>query len=304
MAQASQNIASGPGATVRAAINAALAAAASGHAGSTVPAYAVAGMLHWRTDVPGGGVWTLYARDGSASVAIGTLNTSTHVWTPSGSLTGSLLLASGDLIKGGAGGTPTRFPVGLPYSALHVNGAGNDIEWRRTGWEKLVDDAVFTTVGSVDFTSIPSNVKALKLVGSLLASVNEQYAYVRFSRGGVFDEGANYSSTLTYGFLGGSPTGAVTSWNVINAGILAENMRHAGDFGGIFFELEFPDLQSGRYPVALFRTGAFCNGPGSAFYMSVAGMMVSRIGGPLDGVRLLSSAGNLSGRISCLALRG
>ena len=276
-------------------------ALASMSKGPTQPGTRYQGQL-WLDDsaVP----WTVRQWDGADWITWGTVNPTTNQFIAANALTSIGFTSQGDLLKGGVAGAPGRFGVGPAWSALHVNGAGNDLEWRRNGWEKLADDAIFAGAGNVDFTGIPSNVKALKLVGSLLCSVNEQYAYARFSRSGAFDAGDNYSSTLHYGFWSGSATAGITAWNQINAGILGENMSHAGDFGGIFFELEFPDLQSGRYPVGIFRTGAYCNGPGSAFYMAVNGVMTAKVAGPIDGIRLFTSAGTISGRVACLALRG
>lgn len=276
-------------------------ALASMSKGSAQPGTRYQGQL-WLDDsaVP----WTVRQWDGADWITWGTVNPTTNQFIAANALTSIGFTSQGDLLKGGVAGAPGRFGVGAPWSALHVNGAGNDLEWRRNGWEKLADDAIFAGAGNVDFTGIPSNVKALKLVGSLLSSVNEQYAYVRFSRSGAFDTGDNYSSTLHYGYLSGSPTAGINSWNQVNAAVLGENMSHAGDFGGIFFTLEFPDLQSGRYPVGVFRSGAYVTGPGSGFYLAVNGMMVAKVAGPLDGVRFFSSAGTISGRISCLGLRG
>lgn len=81
MSQADPAVPSGPGGSVRTGIEAAIAAANSGHSGSSDPTYKVAGMGWWRTDVPGSGVWTWYEYDGTNKIAVYTLNTSTHVLT-------------------------------------------------------------------------------------------------------------------------------------------------------------------------------------------------------------------------------
>jgi hypothetical protein len=54
-------------------------------------------MCWFRTDVPGSGVWTLYQYDGGTKIALGTLDTINHKWTPAAmpSLTADVFLGTG-----------------------------------------------------------------------------------------------------------------------------------------------------------------------------------------------------------------
>lgn len=82
MSQATNVIASGTGAAVRTAINAALAAILSQHSGTSRPSYITAFQFWFDTSTPGSGVGTLKMYDGASDVAIGTLDATGHVWTP------------------------------------------------------------------------------------------------------------------------------------------------------------------------------------------------------------------------------
>ncbi len=97
MSQHDPNVANGDGLTVRTGIVAALLAILSAHSGTADPTYKVAGMQWYRTDVPGTGIWTKYEWDGASAIVLGTLNTSTHKWTPAAvpSVTADVFLGTG-----------------------------------------------------------------------------------------------------------------------------------------------------------------------------------------------------------------
>jgi hypothetical protein len=97
MSQSDPNVANGAGLSVRTGLVNALLAVLSTHSGTVDPTYKVAGMQWYRTDVPGTGVWTKYEWDGAQAIVLGTLNTTTHKWTPAAvpSVTADVFLGTG-----------------------------------------------------------------------------------------------------------------------------------------------------------------------------------------------------------------
>lgn len=164
MSQATNVIATGSGAAVRTAINAALAAINTGHSGTSAPSYIAAGMLHWRTDVPGGGIWTLYAYDGASSVALGTLNTSTHAWTPAGAggispPQGRLCLFTAEPVPGATARTGKTVVYYSPY-------VGNQIP--------IYDGAAFAMTTFAELTNDLTQSSTLK-AGPAAATTSSNY---------------------------------------------------------------------------------------------------------------------------------
>lgn len=81
MSQGAISVANGPGATVRAAINDALARLQTGASGTARPADIGTYELWIETDNPGGGISSVWRWDGAADILTALLNTSTHVLT-------------------------------------------------------------------------------------------------------------------------------------------------------------------------------------------------------------------------------
>jgi len=81
MSQQDPAVPNGNGSSVRTGLEAAIIAANTRHSGTADPTYKAAGMAWWRTDIPGTGVWTLYFYDGTSTIAVGTLDTTNHVFT-------------------------------------------------------------------------------------------------------------------------------------------------------------------------------------------------------------------------------
>lgn len=305
MSQATNVIASGSGLAVRTAINSALAAINSGHSGTAAPSYIAGGMLYWRTDVPGSGTWTLYAYDGSSSVALGTLNTSTHVWTPANAIASSTFTTKGDLLKGGVSGTPARFGVGTALYGLYTNAAADDLEWRRNGYEKIADDASPSSASTVDFTGIPAGVKALRVLFNLLPATNGVYLHCRFSQSAAWNS-ANYATAGLYGGSGGDVssggTGGGTEWS-LTGGVGVYNLATGVAAAGISGVIDLPNIQTTRYVdgVAVLRTFHTANGTPYA----ITGNGRLTVSGAIDGIRLYFHSGNIAeGKVSLLGLRG
>ncbi len=99
MAQHDLIIDNAGGAVVRADINAALAALGSSMKGSDPPSSPLAGMLWLEEDNPSATQWTLKIYDGADWIAIGVVNATSNVFTPS-TLPGTGVLKAGDTMTG------------------------------------------------------------------------------------------------------------------------------------------------------------------------------------------------------------
>ncbi len=219
MSQASNVIAAGGGLAVRTAINAALAAMVSGHSGTTVPSYIVAGMDYWRTDVPGTGVWTKYTYDGVSSIARGTLDTSTHVFTP----VDPLASAQFDALLGSTRGQiPMRgvsawgaLTAGQVGADLRSAGSGADLVYKKRAWAHVTGQGGATIEKSVNVTSVTRTAAGKFTVVLANAMPDANYRVIGIARYHASypavtlleDTSVGSRSTTTLYVAGWSPTG-------------------------------------------------------------------------------------------------
>lgn len=82
MSQGALSVPGGDGASVRSGFNAAIARLATKASGTSRPSDIAAGEDWIETDNPGGGTWSWWLYDGSTDILLGTINSSTHVFTP------------------------------------------------------------------------------------------------------------------------------------------------------------------------------------------------------------------------------
>lgn len=82
MSQGALTVPDGDGASVLAAIAAMSGRLATKASGTSRPSDIATGEHWYETDNPGTGVWSLWEYDGTSDILKGTLNTTTHVWTP------------------------------------------------------------------------------------------------------------------------------------------------------------------------------------------------------------------------------
>ena len=297
--------AGGGGAAVRGKINDALQRLQTKGSGTARPSDIAAGEDWIETDNPGAGTWSWWLYDGTSDILLGTINSTTHALTWSNSIAASLLTTKGDLIKGGVSGTPARFGVGGALYGLHVNAAGDDLEWRRNGWEKIADDAVPSSAGSVDFTSIPSCVKHLRASFRLRPATYNVYLWGRISVAGSFKT-SSYQSVLR---SGASNAGASNIGSAAAAAIVLSDstytVSNSATYGGLSGVLEFSDLQNAAYPQATIQSSWGPDAGGAAVYWQGVGAGGWLGAGPVDGLRLLFSSGNIAdGRVSLYGMRG
>jgi len=176
----------------------------------------------------------------------------------------------------------------------------------RMGWEKYTADVIPSSVASVDFTGIPSTVKALRLIYDLIPATNGVNLYLRFSQAGSFITSAAYSYVTFNGGGGGDVSAGGSQGNTVlpvcNFGIynIATSAAGAGVTG--FYDL--PNIQTARYVSGVGMHRALNTGNGTQYTSHSSGMLLGSAGA-IDGIQLLFSGGNIAqGRVSLLVLRG
>jgi hypothetical protein len=260
MAQHDYVIANGSGATVRADINDALAAIASTNKGPTAPPAPTAGMIWVDDNTPSSTTWTVFMYDGTDWIALGTLNTTTNVFT----LTGAALLPDGSAGAPALGfsadtntglwrsGTDTLQIVGngaailtvAPTAVTFASGAAptwaadptaNDHLGRKVyidagdRWVQLSSTAI-TAVTTIDLTWTGGSYLAYKvlLIGARPSAATANNLFCRVRRNGSVLSGASDYSTGHTWWNGatGNATAAGESLNPLTAdGFAAEASR-------------------------------------------------------------------------------
>lgn len=293
MSQGALSTPDGSGLAVRNGINDALARLATGAAGNARPADIATYEIWIETDSPGGGVVSVWRFDGTTDILLGTLNTTTHKFSPI-----SVTTTKGDLIKRGAS-ADAPFPVGNKFELLRVNAAGDDLEYAPPGFMKLSADIIPANAASIIISSIPAAVKHLQLDFELLPVTNAVQLLVQIYRAGVLDTAAKYDQSAFVCHSGGvadSVAANGTSWLL---GYSTDAISNSATTGGLRGTLLFPDLQSGLYPRCLWDATAdlspyVCN-------RSAGNGRNTTSGGPIDGIKLFFNSGNIStGRVSVL----
>ncbi len=300
MSQAALAISNGSGAAVRAAIAAALARLATKASGTSRPSDIATGEFWIETDNPGTGVWSLWFYDGAADILFGTINSSTHAisYTSAGfdALLGS---TKGMLAKRGAS-VWAGLAVGSALHGLYTNSAGDDLEYRRNGWEKIADDAAPASSSTVDFTGIAAGIKHLMVRFNLKPATNAVGLRLRMSQAASFVTSANYHTAQTYVEAQGGASGVGSAVSQTSGLIAGVNISSAGD--GIRGCLEIPDIQNTDNKVCFFKTVHVNTGTGNYIYYQ--GAFVMNVAAALDGLRFFFDSGNISsGRISLLGMR-
>ncbi len=298
--------AGGGGAAVRGKINDALQRLQTKGSGTARPSDIAAGEDWIETDNPGAGTWSWWLYDGTSDILLGTINSTTHALTWSNSIAASLLTTKGDLIKGGVSGTPARFGVGGAFYGLHVNSAGDDLEYRRNGWEKIADDAVPSSAAAVTFSSIPSNVKALRVIFDLIPATNGVALYGRFAQSGSLVTSSSYIYAAMHGGSSGdvssTGSGGTTVWPLTGAlGIY--NLATSAPIAGVAGVIDIANIQTARTVrgSALLQSSHTGNG---GIYTTTSGVNMASAAGAIDGLSLFFSSGNIGeGRVSLLGLR-
>jgi len=301
MSQGALTIADGDGAAVLAAINAAFARLATKASGTSRPSDIAPGEFWIETDNPGGGVWSLWFYDGASDILFGTINSSTHAlaYTSAG-FDGLLGSTKGMLAKRGASSW-AGLAVGSAFDMLHVNAAGDDVEFVKEGWRRLAADAVPSSASAVSFTGIGSTVKALDITFNLLPATNNVACQLQFSASAAFDTGSNYDFSHVWGGPSSSSGGESGTGTAIQMGAAIKNS--SGTSGGVRGRIRIPDLQVAEYTRALLDFAWDSNSGSNNF--RYCGQGVRRVAGPIDGFRLQFSSGNIaSGRVSVQALYG
>jgi|GEM_PF-3112634 len=301
MSQGSVTIADGSGAAVLAAINASNARFSTMASGTARPSDIGAGELWRETDNPGGGIHSIWLYDGASDVLVGLLDTTTHTFAPSSASFDSLLGSTkGMLAKRGASSW-AGLAVGSAFHGLMVNSAGDDLEFRRNGYEKIADDAVPAGAANVTFSSIPANVRHLRIEFSLKPATNGVNLQFNLAVGGGIVTSANYANMFgsiasNGGVIDAGAAGQTTV--PLNSGTypVPNTSRYKG-------AIEIVDLQDGANPRCGWW-GAYGPDTASSFYWSLHGAATLVVAGPVDGFRFQFSSGNITdGYVSAFGVR-
>lgn len=192
---------------------------------------------------------------------------------------------------------------------LAVSSTGPSLTWpdsstpqTRIGWEKIAADVSPSGAASVEFTGIPSSVKAIRLLYDLIPATNNVTLRMRLSQGGVIVTSSSYGYTNFFGASnGGSSSSSATTTSMAVSGTVG--IPNSGANIGMGGEILLPHVQTASYP-RVHGMGYAMDFSGSIHYITSVGMIFG-IAGAVDGVQLLFSSGNIaSGRVSILGLRG
>lgn len=287
MSQGTLSTPNGPGGTVRAGINAAIARLATRASGTGRPSDIATGENWIETDNPGTGVWSEWKYDGSNDILLRLINSTAHTIAPA-----SVTTTKGDLIKRGAS-SDARFGVGAAHTLLGVNPAGDDLEYKLPGFTRIAADATPSGVANLDFTSIPSTVKAILIAYDLLPATNSNSLAMRVSQGGSFVTGTSYQSAFNSTASDGSQaiggSAGTTSPSIAGGGI--SNASGNGVTGMVFITNP--------------QASGNVHWTGNNFFSDGAKLLQQTIGGrctingAIDGIRLFFASGNIaSGRVA------
>jgi hypothetical protein len=158
---------------------------------------------------------------------------------------------------------------------------------------ELIEEQTASGVSSVDFNSIKENVYDVHLlsVSDMQNSAGSNSSVlVRFYESGVLETASVYQYAFQYGGAGGS-FGEVKSTGVaqIQATIgLSTTSNSATNFYSYFYNLG----NSSKYSFVTFQEGGFDGG--STFYTQFGGGVLPQTS-TVDGIRLISASGTLSG---------
>lgn len=216
---------------------------------------------------------------------------------------GTLALQSGGV---------TKLSVGASGPSLTSPSILTGLTWpdglvqSRIGWERYTADVLPSNVASVDFTGIPSSVKAIRLLYDLIPATNGVQLYARFSQSGTFVTSASYSYvTANFGLSGdlsSSGSTAATIWAVNNFGIYS--LAGSATAAGVVGYIELPNIQSVKGVRGYAAHQAYNTGNGTPYASQSTGHLIGSPGA-IDGIRLLFSGGNIDqGRATLLVLRG
>lgn len=239
MAQHDYVIANGSGATVRADINSVLAAIASTNKGPTAPPAPTAGMIWVDDNTPSSSTWTIFMYDGTDWISLGTLNTTSNVFTA----TGAVSLADGSAaapalsfsadpntglwrsgtdtvqVVGNGAAILTAAPAGVTFATASppiwaADPSANDHLTRRSWVEARFvrgTEQATTSGGSIDFTGIPANVRQIIVTFEGVSFNGTDGAAIILGDSGGF-ETSGYTGNI--GVTAGTSSGTIASISV------------------------------------------------------------------------------------------
>ncbi len=144
-----------------------LAAIASGHSGTSAPAYIAAGQHWWDTDTPGTGVWTKFLYDGTSSIAVGYLDTGAHVFVPANDVQAANIASATTTDIGAARGKYVKVTGTTTITGFGTVQAGTRRFLRFTGALTLTHNATSLILpGGANITTAAGDVAVFVSEGS------------------------------------------------------------------------------------------------------------------------------------------
>ncbi len=231
MSQHDYTIANDTRTNVRADIQDAFQAAASTNKGPSAPGTPYAGQIWVDDNTPSSTVWTVNMYDGSDWIALGTLDTTSNTFTPTG--------ISNPLPA-----------LGSALQLLGVDPAGTAFEYR-DGESKIAADGAPSSAASFSFSSISSVINETRLsIRSLIPATNSASLHLTLLDSGNSEivSSVYASQGVTY-YSDGVSAVNISSGNTPIAYIPLTYVDVYNDavLGGIAGEVRLFDMQSARH---------------------------------------------------------
>lgn len=212
-----------------------------------------------------------------------------------GTTQGSLLYRNGTVW------TPLT-PAADAYKGLFSGGAGANPAFAGT-W-KVLGEATPSVAGTVDFTGIPSTIKHIRVLFRLLPTTNAVHLLSRISIGAAFKNATSYGVVLR---SSASNTGSVAAGSASASALVLSDptypVSNNATYGGVSGSLDIFDLQNAAYPRALCQSTWGPDAGAAGVFWTAHGGGCWQGAGPVDGIRLLFSSGNIaSGRVLLLGM--
>lgn len=297
MSQGSLTVADGSGLAVLAAINAALARLATKASGTSRPSDIATGEFWIETDNPGTGVWSLWLYDGASDILVGTIDSSTHKFTPAAALFDNLLGATQGMLAYRGASAWGGLAVGSDsYKGLFTGGAGANPSWAGT-W-KVLGEATPSGASNVDFTGIPAAVHHLRLEAELSHGTDGAFHLLRtFGADGNIDDGSNnyLYSQFSFSAAGSAVTATQNTAIAISPGTVLNSSNW-----GVSISAVLPNIQRASYTKILWGVGYVDSASGN--YVSSYGTGARQEADRITGVRLLAGSGTITGRAVLLGM--
>ena len=241
--------------------------------------------------------------DGSGKVAVAT-TTSTEIGYVNGvtsaiqtQINGKMtnpMTTGGDVIYGGASGTPTRLANGSSGQVLTSAGSTSAPTWA-TPAKVLISTQTASSSATIDFTSIANSTYSSYeiVVDNIVPATNAVYLLFRFSVGGTFQT-TDYSWQNYRNIGGGSGINGsdfATAQTSIVIGSTTDTFANSGSYKGGFFSIKISNCAQTNTVKRVAYTGNYF---GSGTLSVTGGGAFAPASSAVDGFRFLFNSGNIT----------